>query len=242
MNEPASVASGDRAPIVRRALLDALPLIIPAIPFALVLGLAITESGVGNFLGWTSAPIVFAGAAQLTLITLLGGGAFWVAAVGAALVVNARHAMYSAALAPYFRGQPRWFRWVAPYLLIDQVFALATLRRGDDPWTFRTYYLAMGTAFGVFWFVAVALGLLIGPVVPTEWELGFAIPVMFAGIVVLAIDRAPKLVAAATAVLVTWLAAELPSQSGLLVGAVAGVAAGFAAGFLSDRAGRVGHT
>ncbi|QYJ05639.1 AzlC family ABC transporter permease [Nocardioides panacisoli] len=238
MSEPESVVSGDRAPIVRRALLDAVPLIIPAVPFALVVGLAITESGLGNLLGWTTAPVVFAGAAQLTLITLLGGGAFWVAAVGAALVVNARHLMYSAALARYFRGQPRWFRWFAPYLLIDQVFALATLRRGDDPRTFRTYYLAMGAAFAVFWFTAVALGLLIGPVVPEEWQLKFAIPVMFTGIVVMAIDRAPKLVAATVAVLVTWLSAGLPSQSGLLVGAVAGVAAGFGAGYLAERRSR----
>lgn len=237
VSESEAVASGDRRTIVRRALLDAVPLIIPAVPFALVLGLAITESGLGNLVGWSSAPIVFAGAAQLTLITLLGGGAYWVAAVGAALVVNARHAMYSAALAPYFRGQPRWFRWFAPYLLIDQVFALATLRRGDDPRTFRTYYLAIGAAFASFWYTAVALGLLIGPVVPQGWELEFAIPVMFVGIVVLSIDRHPKLVAAVVGAFVTWLAADLPSQSGLLVGAVAGVVAGFAAGYLVERRG-----
>lgn len=232
-----AVTSGGRRAIVRQALVDVVPLIIPAIPFALVLGLAITESGLGNLVGWSSAPIVFAGAAQLTLVTLLGGGAYWGAAVGAALVVNARHAMYSAALAPRFRGQPRWFRWFAPYLLIDQVFALTTLRRGDDPLTFRTYYLAIGAAFATFWYVAVALGLLIGPVVPAGWELKFAIPVMFTGIVVMSIERAPKLVAAAVGAWVTWLAADLPSQSGLLVGAVAGVVAGFLTGWVAARKG-----
>lgn len=235
MRESATVTSGDRGRIARRALLDALPLILPAIPFALVVGLAITESGIGNLAGWSTAPIVFAGAAQLTLITLLGGGAFWVAAVGAALVVNARHAMYSAALAPYFREQPRWFRWFAPYLLIDQVFALAILRRGDDPRTFRIYYLAMGTAFALFWYVAVALGLLVGPVVPEEWGLEFAIPVMFAGIVVMGLDGHPKAVAAVVGGVVALLAADLPSRSGLIVGALAGVAAGFAAGYFAER-------
>lgn len=235
MSEPEVAESDDRAPIVRRALLDSVPMLVSAFPFALVLGLAITDSGIGNLVGWSSAPLVFAGAAQLTLITLLGGGAFWLAAVGAALVVNARHAMYSAALAPYFRGQPRWFRWVAPYVLIDQVFALAILRRGDDPRTFRTYYLAVGWAFALFWYVSVALGLLIGPVVPEEWSLEFAIPVMFTGIVVMSLDRFPKLVAAIVGALVAFVAADLPSRSGLLVGAFAGVAAGYLAGVLAER-------
>jgi predicted branched-subunit amino acid permease len=235
VSEPDVVAPDDRAPIIRRALLDALPMLISAFPFALVLGLAITDSGIGNLVGWSSAPLVFAGAAQLTLITLLGGGAFWLAAVGAALVVNARHAMYSAALAPYFRGQPRWFRWLAPYVLIDQVFALAILRRGDDPRTFRTYYLALGVAFATFWYVSVALGLLIGPVVPEEWGLEFAIPVMFTGIVVMSLDRFPKVVAALVGALVTVLAADLPSRSGMLVGAFAGVAAGYLVGLLAER-------
>jgi 4-azaleucine resistance transporter AzlC len=221
--------------VVRRAVVDAVPLILPAVPFAMVVGIAIVESGIGNLLGWSTAPVVFAGAAQLTLITLLGGGAFWVAAVGAALVVNARHLMYSAALAPYFSGQPRWFRWVAPYFLIDQTFALATLRRDDDPQTFRTYYLTIGICFAFFWYVAVALGILVGPAVPASWGLEFAIPVMFTGIVVMSIDAPPKVVAALVGAGVALLAADLPSRSGLLVGAVVGVAAGYVAAQLGER-------
>ncbi len=238
MSEPEVVVPDGRAPIVRQALVDALPMLVSAFPFALVLGLAITDSGIGDLVGWSTAPLVFAGAAQLTLITLLGGGVYWVAAVGAALVVNARHAMYSAALAPYFRGQPRWFRWVAPYVLIDQVFALAILRRGDDARTFRTYYLALGFAFALFWYVSVALGLLIGPVVPEAWGLEFAVPVMFTGIVVMSLDRFPKVVAALVGALVALAAADLPSRSGLLVGALAGVVAGYAAEALAERRNR----
>lgn len=221
-----AVVTDDR--VMRRALLDALPLIVPAVPFGLVLGLAITESGIGNLVGWSSAPIVYAGAAQLTLVTLLGGGAAWVAAVAAALVVNLRHAMYSAALAPAFQHQPRWFRWLAPYGLIDQMFVLAMLRKDEEPGWFRRYYLVAGTAFGIFWSAAVALGLLIGPVVPEQWHLEFAIPVMFAGVLVIGLDERPKVVAAVVAASVALAGAGLPSKSGLLAGALAGVLAGIA--------------
>lgn len=212
-----------------------MPLVVSAIPFALVVGLAITESGIGNLVGWTGAPIIFAGAAHLTLITLLGTGTAVVAAVSAALVINARHMMYSAALAPAFQKQPRWFRWFGPYALLDQMFAIVILRKDDDPDDFRTYYLAAAATFIFFWNALVALGLLIGPVVPETWQLEFAVPVMFVGIVVMSIDRYPKAVAAVVGAGTSYLFAGLPHRAGLLVGALVGIIAGVLADRRSGR-------
>ncbi len=212
-----------------------MPLVVSAIPFALVVGLAITESGIGNLVGWAGAPIIFAGAAHLTLVTLLGTGTAVVAAVSAALVINARHMMYSAALAPAFQKQPRWFRWIGPYALLDQMFAIVILRKDDDPDEFRTYYLAAAATFFTFWNALVALGLLVGPVVPETWQLGFAVPVMFVGIVVMSIDRYPKMVAALVGAGVSFVFAGLPNRSGLLVGALVGIIAGVLADRWSGR-------
>jgi 4-azaleucine resistance transporter AzlC len=220
--------------VVRRGFIDAVPLFIPAIPFALVLGLAITESGIGNLVGWSSSPIIFGGSAQLTLVTLLGSGTAVVAATTAALVVNARHLMYSAALAPVFQRQPRWFRWFGPYLLIDQLFAMSTLRLDDDPRDFRTYYLVAGLTFWATWLVTTALGLLIGPVVPEGWHLEFAVPILFVGLLILGVDSRPKVVAAVVGAGVTLVSAGLPNRGGLLVGSLAGILAGT----LAARAGR----
>lgn len=213
-------------PVIKQALLDALPLYVPAVPFALVIGLAVADSGIHPFIGWSSSWLIFGGAAQLTLISLLGAGTAVVAAISAALVVNARHLMYSAALVPFFQSQPRWMQFFGPYLMIDQVFALSSLRRNDDPDTFRTYYLAIGATFWVLWQLTTALGLLIGPVVPASWNLHFAVPILFMGLVIMGIDKYPKLVAALVGAGVTFLFAGLPNRAGLLVGAVAGIAAG----------------
>ncbi len=221
--------SVDRA-VARQGVIDALPLFVPAIPFGLVIGLAITESGMNPFVGWSGSWLIFGGAAQLTLVTLLGTGVAVAAAVGTALVVNARHLMYSAALAPTFQSQPRWFRWLGPYLLIDQLFALTTVRPTDEePESFRTYYLAAGATFWVLWAIVVAFGLLLGPVVPQEWNLEFAIPILFIGLLVLGIDHWPEMVAALVGAGITYLAAGLPNRTGLLVGAFVGMIAGFAA-------------
>ena len=212
--------------LMLRAIGDAVPVFIPAIPFALVLGFAIKSAGLAPLVGWSSSPIVYGGASQLTLVTLLGEGASVAAAVTAALVVNARHLMYSAAMAPTFQEQPAWFRWIGAYFLIDQVFALCMLRINDNPASFRTYYFGVGVTFWLLWLITTGAALFLGPVVPAEWGIGFAVPILFLGLLVMAIDRWPKAVAALIAAVVAYLAAGLPNRAGLLVGALAGVLAG----------------
>lgn len=217
--------SWDRA-VAKQAIADALPLYVPAIPFALIIGLAVVDSGMNQLVGWSSAWLIFGGAAQLTVISLLGAGTAVVAAITAGLVVNARHIMYSAAVAPAFQRQRRWMQWLGPYVLIDQLFALSSLRLEDDPKTFRTYYLTAGATFWTLWQLSVATGLFIGPVIPEEWSLEFAVPILFIGLIVIGIDRFPKLVAALVGAGVTYLTAGLPNRAGLLVGAAVGVIAG----------------
>lgn len=217
--------SWDRA-VIKEAIADALPLYVPAVPFALIIGLAVVDSGMNQLVGWSSAWLIFGGAAQLTVISLLGAGTALVAAITAGLVVNARHVMYSAAVAPAFQRQPRWMQLLGPYVLIDQLFALSSLRLEDDPTTFRTYYLTAGATFWTLWQLSVAAGLFIGPVIPEEWSLEFAVPILFIGLIVIGIDRFPKLVAALVGAGVTYLFAGLPNRAGLLVGAAVGVLAG----------------
>ena len=217
--------SVDRA-LVRRGITDALPLYVPAVPFALVIGLAIVESGLNPLAAWSGSWLIFGGAAQLTLVTLLGSGAATLAAITAALVVNARHLMYSAAMAPVYQRQPVWFRWLGPYFLIDQMFALTSIQASEEPEVFRTYYLAAGATFWTLWQLTTALGVFLGPAVPQSWNLDFAIPLLFIGLIVLGIDKSSKAVAALVGAATTFLFAELPNRSGLLVGALVGILAG----------------
>lgn len=211
---------------LRRGFLDALILVIPAIPFALVFGLAVRESGVAIWLGWSSSPIMFSGAAQITLITLLGEGASIAAAATAALVVGARHLFYSFSMAPVMQRQPSWFRWFAPYMLVDQVFALCVGKQDLPAADFRRYYLAAGMTFWVFWMTFTALGLFVGPVLPPGLDITFATPVLFMGLLVTTIDSWQKAAVAVFAMGVTFLLADMPSRSGLLVAALAGLVLG----------------
>ena len=142
--------------------------------------------------------------------------------------------MYSAALAPAFQQQPRWVRWLGSFVLIDQIFALAVMHADRPPAEFRRYYLTAGFFFYLNWQWATALGMLVGPVVPSSWQLEYAPPIMFVGLVLIGIRRVPQAVAALVGGMVGLVAAGLPDRLGILVGALAGVAAGTLAEYVSE--------
>lgn len=232
------VTSLDESPSLadarRLAIADSVPLFLPAIPFGFVLGLAISESPIPDGVGLLSSLVIMAGAAQLALVTLIGTASIW-AAMAAALVINARHLMYSAAMAPTFKAQPRWFRWVAPALLIDQVFALSTQHVDDDPAFFRRYYSVTALFFYGGWQMVTVLGFVFGSFVPDSWQLGYAPAVMFTGLVVFGLSNRPGVVAAVVGASVCFLTIGLPNRVGLLIGALCGVAAGYAAEVVAGR-------
>lgn len=216
-------------PALWKGVRHMLPMVIPAVPFGMVIGITTVETAVPDLAGFLSASLIFGGAAQLAAVSLLGSGAPGLSALSAALIVNTRHAMYSAAMVPRFRTQPRWFRRLGPYFLIDQMFALAStnLEDGNDDW--RSYYLGAGLFAWLLWQAAVAAGILLGPVLPDGLDLSFTIPALFIGLLVPGLVRRPALFAAVTGAVVSAALWRIPNRGGMLVGSVAGIVAGYAA-------------
>lgn len=203
-----------------------LPLTPPAPIFGLVFGLLITESEVvGNFAGWSSTWTVFGGASQLAAVLVLDDGGSAVFAVITILVINARHAMYSAALQPRFRDAPLWFRLAGPYLLVDQVFAITEPRPDSDEMDYRiSHYLAGGLFWLWLWSTSVAVGIFVGNVVPESWSLDFAVPLLFLALLINALRDRPGLLAAAVSGTIAVVARDVePAGTGLLGGALVGM-------------------
>lgn len=231
-----ALTAQERRAIDRVAFADALPIFLPAMPFGFVVGVAMTDSEMPTWVAWLSSPLIFAGASQLGVLTLAGNASLW-GVIVAGLVINLRHVMYAAALARPMQRQPTWFRWSAPFLLIDQVFALVTLRsnpsRGGpaaaSPRAVRRYYLWIGLFFYVTWLAVSTLGMVVGPVIPEQWRLEFAIPVLFVGMVLAWVDQLPQAIAAAVGGGVGLVAAGVQDRLGILVGAGAGIGAGVVA-------------
>ncbi len=236
-SEPASTAPQSdspklgsivKDPVFRRAIRESIPLFIPAIPFGFILGAAMTRSELPTWIAWLSSITVFAGAAQLALVTSAGVASWWTA-VATAVVINSRHIMYSAGLTPRFQNQPRWFRWVGPYFIIDQVFALCSARTELDRRQFRVYTLTVGLFFGLSWLFVTTAGVLLGSAVPTNWRIEMAVAVMFAGLVAMPIQKLSAVIAAVAGAGASAVFLNLPNRLGLLVGAAVGIIAAFIA-------------
>jgi 4-azaleucine resistance transporter AzlC len=219
----------------RSALFDGvrsvLPLLIGVVPFGLIFGVTAAASAVGGGLGYASSLIIFAGAAQLATIQLLAAGSAAAVVIATALVINARHLMYSAALAPHFRHFPTGWRFVLPYILTDQAFAVSISRydADTDPSYKQWFFLGGAMALWTTWQLTSAAGVVLGASIPDSWSLDFAIPLVFLALLVPAVKDRSSLVAAVVAGVVALLAHDVSYNLGLLIGALLGIGAGVAA-------------
>jgi len=204
------------------------PLILPALPFGFVLGVAINESVVvSNWAGWASCIVLFAGSAQLAALGALDDGAGIVVTVLTVWMINARHIMYSAALAGRFNSIPRPVRLLGSYVLMDQAFAVTEPIDNAKPEPYRVSFLLGAGAFAwTFWQTYVLAGIFLGNVLPESWSLDFAVPLMFLGLMMLAINNSPGVIAAIVGGLIAVIGADWSSGLGLLVGVIAGMVAG----------------
>jgi predicted branched-subunit amino acid permease len=193
----------------------------------------VQQARVGALLGLGSAAAIFAGTAQLSVLTMLRAGAAVVAVVASVAVINARMLLYAAVLEPRFHGQPRWFRWLAVHFVVDPTFALVTARDDlADPVTFRRYWLALGGMLTCAWTGLVGLGVVLGPRLSAAGHvLAFAPVAVFLAMVAPRLTDRPALAAGVAGAVTGVLAAghALPAGTPVLIGAAAGVLAALAA-------------
>jgi len=210
-----------------RGVLASLPVSVGIVPFGLVTGIAGIKAGLSVTEVTLMSGLVFAGAAQLVALQLMGAGASIFFVWLATLVVNLRYIMYSSALAKSLEALSGRMKLLAAFLMVDQNFALAlseykTLGPRLTPW----FYLGMGAVLWLGWVASTFLGALLGARLPEAWSLDFAVPLCFLVLLVPAVQNRPSLLAALVGGVVSTALMGLPYRSGLFIGALAGIWAG----------------
>ena len=218
---------------------DTFPLIVGAIPFGLIFGTLAINSGLSFAATMAMSAIVFAGSAQFIAVGLVTAGLGWPIIVLTTFVVNLRHALYSATLAPYVKRLPQ--RWQIPmaFWLTDETFAVVAARytrEGDSP-HLRWYYLGSALFMYSNWQFCTFLGLTVGQLIPdaAAWGLDFAMPVTFIGMVIPYLKNRPMWATPVVAGGVALLAYPLPHKLGLIIAALAGIATGVVIDSLSGK-------
>lgn len=220
---------------------DTIPMLVGAAPFGLIFGTLAIGTGLPVWLTLGLSALVFAGSSQFVAVSLIGGGAALPVIWLTTLVVNLRHALYSATLLPYARELPAGWRWALAFWLTDETFAVVEnqLHHHSNRQDGAHYWLGSSLAMYFNWQLWTIAGVVLGQSIPGLATLGldFAMLATFAAIVALQLRRQPVLFAALVAGTVALLARGLPYKLGLMLAAVAGVGAGMLAEAWSLRAG-----
>ena len=212
---------------------DTFPLIVGAIPFGVIFGTLATGSGLSFGAALAMSAFVFAGSAQFVALGLIAAGANWPVIVLTALVINVRHALYSATLAPYVKRLTQ--RWQAPlaFWLTDETFVVAANRYHQADASPHKHWYYLGSALSMYgnWQACTFLGLTVGQMIPnaTAWGLDVAMPVTFIGLVIPYLKNKPMIAAVLVSGIVALLTYGLPNKAGLMIAAIAGIAAGIVA-------------
>lgn len=207
------------------------PMAISVAPFGLAIGAAAAASDTSTAATLVSAPVILAGAAQLTAIQMLDADVAPFVIVASALMINARIILYSTSLAPWFRGASLGRRLLLALPVIDQLHFTCVPRfeEGDLDRSGRTAFYAGAAAWLVFaWVASNSVAILVGARLPEAAGLHVAAPIALAGLLAKSINGGASRTAAATAALLAVVAVGLPFRSVVLVASLAGIAAGTA--------------
>ena len=206
----------------RQLTRDALAITAYALPVGLVFGLAALQAHYSLLDVLANSTIALAGGAQFAAAGLVKDGASWLAIAGVVGLINARHLLYSAAMAPYTATRSRRERAVMAHFLTDETFALALAHfRRIGGFERRGYWIAAMAIF-VPWTIGSCLGYVVGGAVDTtRLGLDIAFPAAMAGLSLGMVSGRRDVAAALGAVV-----AAVP------VGLVAGASLGLVAGAL----------
>ncbi|MHC0054218.1 AzlC family ABC transporter permease [Actibacterium sp. D379-3] len=206
------------------------PFVFVVGPFGLLFGVVGTEAGLNlaEVIGFSV--LVIAGASQFTALQLMTENAPTLIILAAALAVNLRMAMYSAALTPHLGAAPLWQRVLMAYLLVDQSYALPVAHYETEPGmslAARTaYFFGVVTLLGPSWYGMTYLGAVMGQGIPPEYALDFAMPITFLAMVAPALRTLAHVAAAVVSVAVSLMLAFVPYSGGLLIAALTAMMAG----------------
>ncbi len=166
----------------QRGLLATLPLAPGVVAFGLLYGVMARQAGLSPWDAWAMSLIVHAGSAQFTALGMWGdAGAGPI--ILTTLIINLRHLLMGASVAPYLRGlSPLWKALLALWMS-DESYALtiAEYERGQG-----SHWYFLGANVGVYleWTLSGLVGALLSSTIPDpgRYGLDLVFPLAFLGL------------------------------------------------------------
>lgn len=206
---PAGAGAGEGAAAEHTAsnqaligMIRAVPIILGYLPIGLAFGVLASTAGVSPYSALAMSVFVFAGSSQLISVGLIGAGTGMAAITMTVFLVNLRHMLMSAYLAPYLNRLKTWQQVLFSYEITDESFAIhsAYFRRfGVPP---KAQIFALNVSAHLAWIIGTLLGAWVGGRLTIEIEaygIDYALPAMFIALLVMQIETSRHIAIAALA-------------------------------------------
>lgn len=204
------------------------PLLIGVFPFGMIYGALALNAGLSNTASQLMSSILFAGSSQFVTTQLVHDNAPALVIILTIAVVNLRHMLYSASLAPHLKDLSLKWKILLSYLLTDEAYAPSIINYEKEGVSTYKHWFLFGAGFALWfnWQVSTAVGIFLGTAIPETWHLDFALPLTFIAMVVPVLKNRPMIASAVSAGLMALLAYHLPFKLGLILAALTGIIVG----------------
>ena len=208
---------------------DSLPVLLGVIPFGLTCGVMGVTVGMTSLETILMSMLVFAGASQFVSMTMLGAGITGFSLIIlTTLLINLRHLLMGASLAPYMTRLPFPLQALLAFGIVDETYALTMNRIRQKEYS-PSYQLGCNLPFYAIWITSTAAGVFLGGHIPDPlaWGLDFALPATFLALLTpRLVDRASFCVCAVSALVAVLGALYLPGKWYIIIACLVASAAG----------------
>ena len=213
--------------IIYQATIDVLPLAIAVIPWGILCGSLAIKVGLSPLQAQLMSLFVFAGAAQLASLSLMGGGLL--AIFSSTFVISSRHLLYSAVFRENVKRSAFPMRCCIAFFLTDEMFAVTCAYLEKNKLFSHCYAITAGVVFYVVWNLSTFVGITIGQFIPNIENMGleFAIAATFIAIVIPSIKNRAILSSVVVSGLSVLILSVMGNEQALIIATLMGMLAGF---------------
>lgn len=167
-----------RAPDARRFISASLVIGVAFVIFGMSFGVLAVTANASIAQATVMSLLVFTGASQMSAVSVFASGGTAASALGGAVLLSGRNAVYGLALSPVLRQSSLPARLLGAQWVIDETTALVTAEDTED--ARRTAFWVSAPILYASWCGGTFIGAVIGSNInPNDFGLDAAFPVMF---------------------------------------------------------------
>lgn len=174
----------------RQGVRDCVPTLLGYISIGIAAGVVGIAAGLSALEVVLLAVLVYAGSAQFIFAALVLDGSPAAAVILTTFIVNLRHFLMSATLAPHFTQYSVWQNIGFGVLLTDETFGVASSKVQQKRKMTASWMNGLNVTAYICWIISCAFGALFGNWIadPEAFGLDFALTSMFIALLVLQLD------------------------------------------------------